>query len=109
MSTYDIARESISQDRFCRVRAKVQTLIDHMAASGKRPESVAVFAGDYKAVRAAVNSRLRKEAKAAERAANLDKPRKQWIKVPAPKAEELTFDGIPLIPNTYTRRRAVKA
>lgn len=66
----DIRTESTTASRFVCVREKVTTLVDYMSGLGKTPESVALFAGDYRALQNAINSRLRKEARAKEKAEN---------------------------------------
>lgn len=112
MSAFDIKAEPTTTERFVTIRKKIEKLADFFRSTGKAPAHLQLFAGDYRYLQTAFNSRLRREAKAKEKAENeLRKSQrvKEKAKVPPDRVEGLFFDGIPLEPYSCSRPRKFEA
>lgn len=112
MSAFEITAEPTAVERFLTIRERVEKLVDYMTTSGKRPAHVQVFASDYNALSATINKRLRREAKAKEKAENEQRRAakiKDKAKVTPDRVEQLLVRGIPLQPHGYSRHRKVEA
>lgn len=112
MAAFDICAEFTTADRFCKIRDKVKGLVEFMSRTGKQPDHVQLYAGYHRYLVGAINSRLRREAKAKEKTEN-DLRRaskiKEKAKVHAEPVEGITFGGIPIQPYGYSRPRKVEA
>lgn len=112
MSDFDIKTVPATTDRFVTIRNKVQVLVDYFRSAGKAPSHLQVYAGDFRYLQTTINARLRKEAKAKERAEN-EQRRARKVKekatVAPDRVEGLFFDGIPLQSHGYSRPRKVEA
>lgn len=112
MAAFDICAEFTTAERFRKIRDKVEELIKFMDSTGKKPEHVQLYAGEHRYLVNTIQSRLRREAKAKERAEN-EIRRASRIKgkatVKAEPVESIHFAGIQIQPYGYSRPRKVEA
>lgn len=112
MNVVDIRTYPVVNKRFDDERQKIVELLDYMGRAGKRPTEIKLFPAGYRALVGAINKQQRAIARAAAKAEN-DARMARGVKekaTPAPVlVDAITYDGIPLGSQPYSRPRPVKA